>query len=219
MEIIDNRSADSSSMGRKFYVNCQELLNKSTTGNTGEWLTNLQFLKEDELPPNKTSKMSHKALYKAIFHKKEAILKVGRIDDITNEWTIFKKLRATNIPGVLNVHCYFECNESFDLMKDNMPYICRGPGSQLKVLVLDIVKNGNLSDFKWKTNESLQSCVKQSLLTVLQAYLTFGFFHEDCQGRNFLVKSTTKKTREYNKDGQKNPFGYEGRHPLALNLV
>ena len=59
----------------------------------------------------------------------------------------------------------------------------------------------NLADFPWKTTESLQSCIKQSLLTVLQAYLAFGFFHEDCHPRNFIIKKTTKKQREYNING------------------
>jgi hypothetical protein len=140
------------------------------------------------------------------------IIKVGTTEQIQNEWSMFTKLHTNKIPGVLEVYCYFHCKQDFKLLRDNMDSLCTDTGDKLNILVMGIAKLGNLTDFKWKTNDALQSCIKQALLTVLQAYRTFGFFHEDCHGRNFLIKATTRKERIYTIAGERVVvplFGYE----------
>lgn len=209
---------DDSYSSKKYYVNCQELIN--STGNTKEMLSKIQLIDPKYLPPRKSPVMSEKILMQGILEKHtEIIIKAGTVDTIENEWIIYNKLKEKKIPGVLKYYCYFHCSEDFKKLHDdfknmaayNPENLCKGPGDSLKVLFMAIGIH-NLSDFPWKTTESLQSCIKQSLLTVLQAYLSFGFYHEDCHPRNFIIKRTQKKQREYTIDGKiivVPLFGYE----------
>lgn len=191
---------DDSNSSRKYYINCQELLNK--TSNTKNFLSNIHILESKYLPPNKNARMSEKILMQGILEKyKEVVIKLGITNAIENEWIIYNKLKENKIPGVLKYYCYFHCSEDLKKIVDKPEYICKGPGTNLKVILMDIGIH-NLSDFPWKTTESLQSCIKQSLLTVLQAYLSFGFYHEDCHPRNFIIKKTSKTQREYNINGE-----------------
>ena len=190
---------DDSSNGKKYYVNCQDLIKETNTSR--EWLNNIHVIPPEELPENKDARMSEKILMKAMFHNKEEIvIKAGITSQIVNEWNIYNELVKYKIPGVLKYYCYFTCNEDFKKIPDNTPSICNGAdgtGKQLNVLLMKICKLGNIADYKWKSNEAFQSCVKQALLTVLQAYTSVGFYHEDCHVRNFLLQQTTKKIRQY----------------------
>ena len=149
----------------------------------------------------------------------EVVIKLGNTDTIENEWIIYNKLKDNKVPGVLKYYCYFHCSEDFGKLlktfRENIDYkpthLCNGSGTNLKVLLMDFGIH-NLADFPWKTTESLQSCIKQSLLTVLQGYVSFGLYHEDCHPRNFIIKKTTKKLRKYNINGNDIDvpiYGYE----------
>jgi hypothetical protein len=195
LETDDDRSSS-----EKYYVNCQELLN--STGNTKEWLSKLQLLDPKYLPPGKKARMSEKILMQGVLEKyKEVVIKLGIVDTIENEWNIYNKLKEHKVPGVLKYYCYFHCLDDFRNIPDQPEFICKGPGDNLKVILMDFGIH-NLSDFPWKTTEALQSCIKQSMLTVLQAYLSFGLYHEDCHPRNFIIKQTRKTQREYKIDGK-----------------
>jgi len=190
---------DDSCSSKKYYVNCQELLNSS--GNTKEWLEQLHLLEQKYLPPDKKARMSEKILMQGTLKNyKEVVIKLGITDTIENEWIIYNKLKEHKIPGVLKYYCYFHCAENFKTIPDEPEFICKGPGTNLKVLLMDFGVH-NLSDFPWKTTQALQSCIKQSMLTVLQAYLSVGLYHEDCHPRNFIIKQTRKIQRKYTIDG------------------
>ena len=76
----------------------------------------------------------------------------------------------------------------------------------------------NLADFPWETNQEFQSCIKQSLLTVLKAYVDFGFFHKDCHSRNFIIKKTSKSHREYIIDDHKITIPLYGYETFMMDL-
>ena len=105
---------DDSNSSRKYYINCQELLNK--TSNTKNFLSNIHILESKYLPPNKNARMSEKILMQGILEKyKEVVIKLGITNAIENEWIIYNKLKENKIPGVLKYYCYFHCSE--DLKK------------------------------------------------------------------------------------------------------
>lgn len=207
---------DDGSSTKKYYVNCQELLNSS--GNTKDWLTNLHILDEKYLPPDKKARMSEKILMQGVLEKyKEVVIKMGIVDTIENEWKIYNQLKEHKVPGVLKYFCYFHCSDDFGKIPDQPEFICKGPGDNLKVVLMDFGIH-NLSDFPWKTTEALQSCIKQSMLTVLQAYVSFGFYHEDCHPRNFIIKQTRKSQREYNINGSVVTVPLHGYETFMMDL-
>ena len=187
---------DESSNGKKYHINCHKLL-ESNNYSTKEWLSSIQLLDTKFMPPRKKPRMSDKILMQALLdHNKDVVMKIGTTESIKNEWDIYAQLKSYKIPGVLKYYCYFHCEEKFKSIPDKPVSICTGPGDTLKVLLLDFGIH-NLSDFPWKTTQQLQSCVHQSLLTVLQAYISFGFCHDDCHPRNFIIKKSNKQERTY----------------------
>ena len=145
--------------------------------------------------------MSHKKLLEGILDKhSNVVVKIADIaEDIKIEYETYVKLSATKVSGIVQYHCYFECNDDIHRFLADAPHICKGTGSTMRVLVMEYIKNKSFQEHPWKVadKETIKSCIKQVLCTVLDAFLKTGFVHGDLHCNNILIKPTTAKMLDY----------------------
>ena len=201
MEHLDY-SSDTESSGSKFIMNCGSITSESPT--TEGWLDNVKGLKT--IASNKSLGIPHKKILEAILHQhKKVVVKISdHSETIEKEWEVFQKLKeqSPGLTGIVKYHCYFMCNDSVVDFKPSMPTkssICHGPGSTLKVLVMEYIKAPSFKRFQWNTVpvEVFRSCCKQVILTMIEGYVSCRFVHDDLHLDNILLKKTKARNLHY----------------------
>jgi hypothetical protein len=199
MNSITNNSAGSSS-GTKLRVDCADRISRDKS--TRNWLTNLSYLQTTSITK---ADMPHTKLLEAILDRKRDV--VAKVTDHTedtlkNEWTVYQKLHTNKVKGFLDYICYFECADSFrDIDPPSRQQICDGEGTDVRVLIMDYVKNKSLGEFDWHARDSMlsvfRSCCKQVVCTMVDAHEKLGYRHGDLHSKNVLLKKTTSKNIAY----------------------
>jgi serine/threonine protein kinase len=180
-----------SSTKEKHIIDCQSRIYKDKT--TNGWLDSLDFIKTTSI---EKANMSHKKILQGILDKnKHVVVKISdKKEDIKYEFDVFTKLHENNINGIIHYFCYFECNGNINKFNP----LCTGDGDSTRILLMEYVKNKNMAEYRWKDNLMILSCIKQTILCVLEAYLKVGFVHNDLHFKNVLIKKTKSKEINYN---------------------
>jgi serine/threonine protein kinase len=192
-------SEDTGSSGAKFVVKCGDITPE--TPNSSGWLESVSALQI--IPKEKALHMSDKKILQGIINKRNlVVVKVANnTETLYKEWNAYQDLTSHNIPGILQYYCYFTCNDDITrfLTDPSSNTVCNGPGDSMQVLVMEYVKSQSMKSYNWKDYpiDVLKACVKQVLLTSLEAYLACGFIHGDLHLDNVLVKDTTQEIQKY----------------------
>jgi serine/threonine protein kinase len=123
------------------------------------------------------------------------IIKVGDKDTIEKEYEISKRLQK--IDGFIKYYCYFSCNSEFREIDINKT-LCYSEGNSTKIIVMEHYVLGSIGKFDWNKDngilfQSLQSIIKQIIISLLVAFQTFGFIHNDTHLDNFLLDINKNK--------------------------
>jgi hypothetical protein len=175
----------------KFYISCKEKLKE--TGNTNEWLHILSELK----PTNFKDK--NKVLLGILEKHRHVVVKIGPSETLRKEFN-YGRMLYKRVPGYINFICFFECEDDYSLYPNNTkPYLCENgtfSSDLMKILVMEYYPLGNFLHFPWN-NLNLKSCLKQIVLSYLQAFIQFRFIHNDSHLQNILLKRTKKEFIDY----------------------
>lgn len=180
----------------KYYLSyCQDKINNQNA-NTNGWINIIKTLKF----PLEDYDKSRILLAKLELHK-DIVVKLGGDESIRKEYEYSKKLYR--LKGFVKFICYFECNDNFlDYPNKTNDYLCKGEGSQMKVIVMPHFEMGNIGSYTW-SNENIQllrSCIKHATLSHISAYAS-GYLHGDFHPGNVLLKRTKQASISYLFDG------------------
>lgn len=172
----------------KYIVTCQDRITLSTP-TTNEWLTVIGSIK----PP--MQKDIHRVLEGILEKRKKVAIKLSSSRSIYKEYRIAEEL--STIPGFIRPFCFFE------FPSKDRTWLCKGPGSSMKVLVLPFFEEGSMRSWNWtkKSDALLHACLLQCIGSLLQAYESKGILHSDTHLDNVLLKKTTIKDIEYTLGG------------------
>jgi len=172
------RTSDSQSTP-KLKIDCGSKITEDNP-TTNEWLSNLTYLKTIDIMK---SRMTNKSILEGILNKQDnVVVKISnKEENLKYEYDIYEKLAYNNIKQIVHYYCYFECSDSLintqtDIVKKG---ICNGPGSTLRVLVMDYIQNRSFGLHEWKNKDAIKSCMKQVICVCLDAFMKFGFIHGD----------------------------------------
>lgn len=173
----------------KYHISCQQKINE--TKNTKEWLHVLSELK----PTNFKDK--NKVLFGILEKYRHVVIKIGASDTLKKEFNLGRMLYK-RVPGFINFICFFECEDDYNSYPNTTKsYLCENETLTLmKILVMEYYPLGNFLHFPWN-NTNLKSCLKQIVLSYLQAFIQFRFIHNDSHLQNILIKRTKKEFIHY----------------------
>jgi len=144
--------------------------------------------------------MSHKKILEGILEKRHSVVvKIADTsENIKIEYDTYEKLSKAKVHGIVHYYCYFECKDDIKKIGD-APNVCTGPGSTLRILVMEYVRNKSLQEHAWKVDDkvTIKSCIKQVICTALDAFLKTGFVHGDLHCNNVLIKPTAVENINY----------------------
>lgn len=182
----------------KYLISCQE---KITIENptTAEWLHILEELK----PTNFKDK--NRVLLGVLEKRSNVVIKISDSDRIYHEYYIGDVLKEHHVPGFIEYICKFQCNDDYKKYhpKGNSTStstsLCKGPGDDMKVIVMPYYSYGNLKLYKWKPENyhALKTCILQVVLSLLQAYESAHIIHNDIHLQNVLIAPTKRRNITY----------------------
>jgi len=200
-----DNSSDTFSTGAKFILDCKDITDEHPT--TKGWLENIKYLETIDI--SKARDMPNKKILQGILNKhKQVVIKIADThNDLQIEWDTYKKLKDHHIPGIVKYYCYFTCNDDLrnynEINKD--VYLCKGPGpgTKIQVLIMEYVQSSSFKNFAWHklSKDDLtcvfQSCIKQILYTMIEAFTSCHYTHGDLHLDNILIQPTKKKSIKY----------------------
>jgi serine/threonine protein kinase len=145
--------------------------------------------------------MNNKKILEGLFcNKKKVVVKVAdATETLHNEWLAYQSLASKKVNGILKYHCFFTCNDNISRFLTDQPSVCNGPGDSAQVLVMEYVDAPSMKHYCWwdRPIEVWRSCVKQVILTSVEAYMACKFIHGDLHLDNVLVKRTARRSIKY----------------------
>ena len=120
------------------------------------------------------------------------------------EYQISETLKSIN--GFIKYICLFDCfDDTYNFIKENdkLPEkICTAKNitdNDNLVLIAPYINSGSIRNHKWNLENIniLKSLLKQTLISLMEAYLQFGFLHNDLHLDNILFKKTKLKIIKY----------------------
>ena len=170
-------NSQSKTSSYKYKLQCQDkITNEKTT--TDDWL-----------------RFNHDSqdikIFEALLEKKKhVVVKVG-----LSKILFGFNLSSLKLPTFLSFDCHFKCMDSFDKISTGSR-IC---GNEISVLVMPFISGGQIDKFKW-TRENVdvyKSVLKHVICSLLYAYETLSFVHNDMHFGNILLKKTKKSSIQY----------------------
>lgn len=190
-------SEDSNTSGSKFVLSCKDITNDEKT--TKSWLKNISAL--SIIPKYKAIDIPNKKLLEGILHQNnKVVVKIANVEeDIEKEWDVYTALKNVKAPGILQYYCFFRCNDDIMKYNKNQPSLCDGTGDSLQVLVMEYVNGKSFKNYDWfsVSQEVFQSCLRQTILSLVNAFLSCGFIHGDFHLDNVLIQKTVRKRIQY----------------------
>ena len=175
----------------KYYISCSDKITKKTPTTEG-WIKILKSLK-----------LTHdydksRILLSLLNSHKKIIVKISDTNDIKKEYDFGILLQK--IKGFVKYYCYFECNDDFrKYPSDEKNTLCNGNGSSMKIILMPYFELGSIASYNWNNTNIhiLQSCLKHSVLSILNAFFTLHIIHGDFHAGNVVLKVTKQKELIY----------------------
>jgi serine/threonine protein kinase len=204
---LPKRSNSVNINSEKYLVSCQKKISSSSP-TTKEWLEILKALKPNNF---------NDTILLGILEKwQDVVIKISEKDTLQKEYNVSELLHQHQIPGVIRYICFFTCQDTS--INQERRELCRGEGSSLKVLVMPYLNLGSISNYNWKNDIELRSCIKQIILTTISLFTTEGILHNDLHSDNVLLNRTVKKSVIYDINGTKIEVECNGLNVVFLDF-
>jgi len=130
------------------------------------------------------------------------VIKIGRTDILAKEYDVGKQLQE--LPNFIRYYCNFNCLDTKDnltgLVQGRLKNVCTDGGKiNIGVLIMPYYILGDIGNYKWREEELglLKNVLKQICFSLMYAYETIGFLHNDEHLGNILLRITNKKSLRY----------------------
>lgn len=189
------RTSSPKSNSYKFKLSCQERITEQTP-TTIEWLKLMeQFNHESE----------NVKIFQALLESnKKVVVKVGYTRNANNEYDIGKLLQHDlKLSTIMPFYCKFSCMDSFKSIGGiGVDGLCGTKPSHvdnITVIVMPFCSLGRMDIFKWnRTNVDVyKSVLKHVVCSLLYAFESCKFNHNDLHMGNILLKKTKKTSIQY----------------------
>ena len=153
---------------------------------------------------------------KFIKKNKHIVIKIAHKDKTNKkEYDISEKLKTIN--GFIKYTCLFNCfDDTFnyiDINKQIPEKICTAENKNdynNNILIAPYINLGSIRNYKWTLENIyiLKSLLKQCVISLMEAYINYGFLHNDLHLDNILFKKTKMENIKY-KDIELKSEGYK----------
>lgn len=136
---------------------------------------------------------------------KRIVIKIGDKNK-TNKKEYDYSMKLKTIPGFIQFVCLFDCfDDTYNYIKNNKEIpnkICTANNigdNDKYVLVSSYYDCGSIKNYNWtlKNVHILKSLLKQACMSLMYAYMDYGFLHNDLHLDNVLFKKTKAKSIKY----------------------
>ncbi len=185
---ILQKPSTSRTTSRKYVLDCTNKL-KNSNYTTKDWFEITKIIES-------TNNDDKNRIILGILDKhKQCVAKIGKNNTLHKEFAISNELFSTN---TIKTYCFFKCNDDYKSVAEQDKYLCKKNGDEMSILLMEYCDLGNMRDFDfYKYQTAFYSCMKQSLLTLIELCYNQGFYHNDFHAGNVLIKKTDKKYIEY----------------------
>lgn len=192
------KPSKSQTKSQKYILDCETKL-KNSNYTTKEWFEIKSIIE----PSNNDEK--NKIIIGILDKYKQCVAKIGTSDTLEKEYKISNSLFSSN---TIHPYCFFRCDDDYKsitektitekTITENNKYLCKKKGNTMSVLLMPFYKLGNMRDFDFYVNQhAFYSCMKQTILSMIELCHNQGFYHNDLHAGNVLLENTSKKTIEY----------------------
>lgn len=191
-KLVPARTSSPKSNSYKFKLSCQERITEQTPS-TIEWLKLMEQFNHDS---------DNVKLFKALLEsKKVVVVKVGYTKNATNEYNIGKLLQDLKLPTIMPFYCKFNCMDSFKRIEPHNG-LCGKKlthNDNISVIVMPFCSLGRIDMFKWTRSniDVYKSILKHVVCTLIYAFESCQFNHNDLHMGNILLKKTKKTIIQY----------------------
>ena len=187
--LYPSKQNNKKSASYKYKLSCQDrILHESPS--TKDWLEILKHFDHDS---------ENVKIFQALLEKqKQVVVKITNQTNVDKEYNIGQALFPLKLPTILSFYCFFTCLDNFRGI-DPKQGLCGRGKDPISVLVMPLIKLGRIDKANW-TRDNIHvfnSCLKHVVCTLLLAFETFGFNHNDLHFGNILLKKTKKKHIQY----------------------
>jgi len=120
-----------------------------------------------------------------------------------------------SINSFIKYICLFNCfDDTYNYINTNKKIpekICTANNIGNNVLIAPYVNGSSIKNYKWNLDNIniLKSLLKQCVISLMYAYIDFGFLHNDLHLDNILFKKTKLENIKYKEDLEINTNGYK----------
>jgi serine/threonine protein kinase len=185
---ILQKPSTSKTTSKKYALDCTNKLENSNY-TTKDWFEITKIIE----PTNNDDK--NRIILGILDKHKQCVAKIGENDTLNKEFLITNELFSEN---VIKTYCFFKCNDDYKQVNEERSHLCNSKGNQMSVLLMEYCELGNMREFDfYKYQLAFYSCMKQSLLTLIELCYNQGFYHNDFHAGNVLIKKTKTDTIDY----------------------
>jgi hypothetical protein len=194
--------------GTKYFIDCSEINSDSNTIFPTEILKNINDISILKAVLNYT---------KYIKKNKNIVIKIAH-ESKTNKKEYDISQRLSGINGFIKNICLFKCyDNTYEqiLYNKQLPSkICTADNineNNKLVLILPYIQEGSIRNYKWNLENIyiLKSLLKQSIISLMEAYIKHGFLHNDLHLDNILFKKTKINNIKYDNNIEIKTNGYK----------
>jgi serine/threonine protein kinase len=187
------KPSKSQTKSHKYILDCTSRLHNSNY-TTKDWFEIKSIIEPSNNDEN------NKVVIGILDKYKHCVAKIGTSDTLEKEYKISKSLFSSN---TMHPYCFFRCDDDYKsitekTITENNKYLCKKKGNTMSVLLMPYYKLGNMRDFDFYIHQqAFYSCMKQTILSMIELCHNQGFYHNDLHAGNVLLKKTSQKTLEY----------------------
>jgi len=185
----------------KYFIKCKD------TRDINEWLQDTRVYEYSQERAIITALLNDERFHRSM----NVVVKISESATIDKEYDIASKLK--DIPGFILFICKTKCYDNLDKYKnpknqtkkieicinnsDKDTSISKDVRMQ-NLLVMPYISGGSFRKYNWETHDKqFISCILQLILSLAEAFYTFGFIHSDIHLDNILLRPTKKQSVIY----------------------
>lgn len=193
--------------GTKYFIDCSNIIYQSNSIFPTDILKNINDISIIKAVINYT---------KHIKKNKNIVIKIAHKDKTNiKEYQTGETLKSIN--GFIKYICLFNCfDDTYNFININKKIpdkICTADNignNDNNILIIPFINGSSIRNYKWNLDNIniLKSLLKQCIISLMYAYIDYGFLHNDLHLDNIMFKKTKTENIKY-KDLEIKTEGYK----------